>query len=349
MVKLVINKFLWLWSHFPICSLSDDNNFATLSLDNENEKKIRFSIINLMLGDVIIYLFTLNIKERKFKWIHVLKLPQLPNFEITNEKLSELESAYYQHMSLLQSEELNIEYVSLCNHVQCEENRISTSENKINMYMTIMLTVIPLLVAIVDINQVKELSILAKLSIAIVIYTILNIGFYLFRIMKVKKFKLSKFGELKESSDKVKMQNWQMYNDWQNLKSKADLYVSYILNVEEWIKFLAIIGVLLACIFSINPNWICTQKNMQVQQTKSYVCVVQVDEISDVYSESSRNWNAVLMDLSQNKFSNVIVLYKDDVDIDEIQIVLSEYSKQKIDYIKDKSLTSKSVKLIMED
>ena len=38
-----------------------------------------------------------------------------------------------------------------------------------------------------------------------------------------------------------------------------------------------------------------------------------------------------------------------DVDIDEIQIVLSEYSKQKIDYIKDKSLTSKSVKLIMED
>ena len=106
---------------------------------------------------------------------------------------------------------------------------------------------------------------------------------------------------------------------------------------------------LLACIFSINPNWICTQKNMQVQQTKSYVCVVQVDEISDVYSESSRNWNAVLMDLSQNKFSNVIVLYKDDVDIDEIQIVLSEYSKQKIDYIKDKSLTSKSVKLIMED
>ena len=117
MVKLVINKFLWLWSHFPICSLSDDNNFATLSLDNENEKKIRFSIINLMLGDVIIYLFTLNIKERKFKWIHVLKLPQLPNFEITNEKLSELESAYYQHMSLLQSEELNIEYVSLCNHV----------------------------------------------------------------------------------------------------------------------------------------------------------------------------------------------------------------------------------------
>ena len=59
MVKLVINKFLWLWSHFPICSLSDDNNFATLSLDNENEKKIRFSIINLMLGDVIIYLFTL--------------------------------------------------------------------------------------------------------------------------------------------------------------------------------------------------------------------------------------------------------------------------------------------------
>ena len=269
--------------------------------------------------------------------------------EITNEKLSELESAYYQHMSLLQSEELNIEYVSLCNHVQCEENRISTSENKINMYMTIILTVIPLLVAIVDINQVKELSILAKLSIAIVIYTILNIGFYLFRIMKVKKFKLSKFGELKESSDKVKMQNWQMYNDWQNLKSKADLYVSYVLNVEEWIKFLAIIGVLLACIFSINPNWICTQKNMQVQQTKSYVCVVQVDEISDVYSESSRNWNAVLMDLSQNKFSNVIVLYKDDVDIDEIQIVLSEYSKQKIDYIKDKSLTSKSVKLIMED
>ena len=39
----------------------------------------------------------------------------------------------------------------------------------------------------------------------------------------------------------------------------------------------------------------------------------------------------------------------DDVDIDEIQIVLSEYSKQKIDYIKDKSLTSKSVKLSMED
>lgn len=349
MVKFVINKMLWLWSHFPIFSLSDDNNFATLSLDNDNEKKLRFSIINLMLGDNIVYLITLNINERLFKCFHILKLSRLSNFEITDEKLSELESSYNQHMSSLQSEELNIEYTSLCNHVQYEENRISTSENKINMYITIMLTVIPLLVAIVDINLIKELSIMAKICVVIVFYTMLNICLYLFRIMKVKKFKLSKFSELKESSDKVKMQNWQMYFNWQNLTRKANLYVSYVLNVEEWIKFLAIFGVLLVGSFSVNQNWIYTQKNIQNQQTESYVCVVQVDEMNDVYSESSQNWNIVLTDLSQNKFDNVIVLYKDDVDIDEIQIVLNEYDKQKIDYLKDTTLTSKSVKIIMED
>lgn len=55
--KKVINIFFWIWSHCPVICLSDDDYFATLKFDNIRNAHLRFSLLNIMLGDSVIYVF----------------------------------------------------------------------------------------------------------------------------------------------------------------------------------------------------------------------------------------------------------------------------------------------------
>lgn len=53
-IKKVINIFFWIWSHCPVICLSDDDYFATLKFDNIRNAHLRFSLLNIMLGDSVI-------------------------------------------------------------------------------------------------------------------------------------------------------------------------------------------------------------------------------------------------------------------------------------------------------
>ena len=58
---------------------------------------------------------------------------------------------------------------------------------------------------------------------------------------------MSSFKDLKESENKTKEQNWQIYYDWQQMRRKADMYVSFVKYIKVWI----ISVIILMLIFSI--------------------------------------------------------------------------------------------------
>ena len=64
-IKKVINIFFWIWSHCPVICLSDDDYFATLKFDNIRNAHLRFSLLNIMLGDSVIYVFFIRYKRKK--------------------------------------------------------------------------------------------------------------------------------------------------------------------------------------------------------------------------------------------------------------------------------------------
>lgn len=149
-IKKVINIFLWIWSHCPIICLSDDCYFATLKFDNIRNAHLRLSILNIMLGDSIIYVFSYDIKERKTSVIKILRLIDIDGNVLEDEKIDQIQKRFRMHIAKLSDDDLEIEKEKLLYHIEREEKRISTSVDKINIYTTIILTVIPIVVALID-------------------------------------------------------------------------------------------------------------------------------------------------------------------------------------------------------
>lgn len=242
-IKKIVNIFLWIWSHCPVICLSDDDYFATLKYDNIRNAHLRFSILNIMLGDSIIYVFSYDIKERKKSFIKILCLTDMDGNILKDEKINQIQNKFRLHIEELEDDELEIEKEKLLYHIEKEEQRISTSVDKINIYATIILTVIPIVMAVIDFGSVKYLPIVLQVMICIATYGLLNICIYIFRTIKVRGIKKSSFSDLRKSSDKKKEIVVQYQYDWQQLKYKAQLFVSFVLNLQEWVVFVLILTV----------------------------------------------------------------------------------------------------------
>jgi len=83
------------------------------------------------------------------------------------------------HIAKLLDDDLEIEKEKLLYHIEREEQRISTSVDKINIYATIILTVIPIVVALIDFGSIKDLPIVLQVMICIAVYSLLNICIYI--------------------------------------------------------------------------------------------------------------------------------------------------------------------------
>jgi len=334
----------------PIFALSYDESFG----DYDQEKKIRcgckrFSLLNLMFGDRIIYFCTYKIDKKRFKWFHVLNLSKIEQFNLKTSKSIKLEENYREHLKNLCNDELEIEKESLNKHIQDEADRIKISNQKINTYTTIVLTVLPLISAfsaILDVNQFVKFPALLKICVFFGFYAVLNICIYLFSIIKVRSISKSTFNDLKNNSDKRKEINFQYYYDWQQLKRKADLFVSYVKNVDKWVKITLVIGVIASVLWT-GQNQRCFEK--QDKQTDAVVYNLKIDEIDKAYSESAVKWSSLIAKLQTGEQTKLLILYRGDDDENTIIDKLNEFKKQKCEWIQDDSLDKKNIKIILED
>lgn len=238
-VIFIKNIFLWLWSHSPLLCLSDDKNFATLDYEKIKRKdtELRLSLLNIMLGDCVLYIITCNIDKWKPKLKHVLCLEDLDGINLTDKAIEEKTWQYEIHLQKLAQNELEIEKESLYYHIKNEKERINISLEKLNIYTTIILTVLPLLLVLVDFKKILELPFPLIISVFLIAYSLLNICIYLFRGVEVRGIKKSRFSDLRYCEQKERKILSQYYYDWQQLKYEAQLFVSIVKNLQRWIVF----------------------------------------------------------------------------------------------------------------
>ena len=341
-IKKVINIFFWIWSHCPVISLSDDDYFATLKFDNIRNAHLRFSLLNIMLGDSVIYVFSYDIKERKISFIKNLRLIDIDGNVLEDEKIDQIQNRFRMHIAKLLDDDLEIEKEKLLYHIEREEQRISTSVDKINIYATIILTVIPIVVALIDFGSIKDLPIVLQVMICIAVYSLLNICIYIFRTIKVHGIKKSSFSDLRESSDRKKEIVMQYQYDWQQLKYKAQLFVSFVLNLQEWVVVLLILTVGISFRVSVQDDSIAS---VDIKNTKSIVFTMNAEEIGKPYSNSAVNWQKVLLDIEKKQCNQIIIL-TDCNEVPEEVKVLAKYKDLEIEIITDRDLDKGDFKLI---
>ncbi|MDE6952815.1 MAG: hypothetical protein K2P09_03280 [Erysipelotrichales bacterium] len=305
---LVLKKLLFLWSYSLFFSLTDDSNFGTVELDkplNEAIGNLRISLINLMMGSVVFYFVTFDIKNKKFNFFKQLSLEKL--FSIDNQ-IAEIIERYNKHLEEKRDQCFDEERESLCYRIENEEKRIEKSNDKINIYTTVMLTVLPLLLAIVDIKEIFHLNTIKIILCIIILYVVINITLYIFQSIKIQSISKSCFSNLRSSENQKKELLLQYHYDWQFLRRKADLYVSYVKNIQYLIVWLLFWCSLLLLLFSLDSLKYGTIDNYEGNKLIN----LNNSEFSDPYSKSSVELTELNLKIQKKEISKLIIIGKND-------------------------------------
>lgn len=248
-LNLIFSKILFVWSYSPLLALTDDTNFGTIDFNFKKDnildkiKSYRKSFINLMYGNKIIYILTF--KDKHFRFYHILKLESY--YILTDIEINGICERYVHHINNLNSNNVVIEKESLCYRIENEQRRIDRSLQKINMYATIILTLFPILISVFDFSILfRKNKRIVILLLFICCYCFFNLICYIFNSIKVNHLKQSKFSDLRQSGNHVIKINEQYEYDWQFLRKRADLLVSFVSNIEIWIKYMLIFILILA-------------------------------------------------------------------------------------------------------
>ena len=329
-------------AYLPIFSLTDDLGFLTNNRGFDQPHKYYLSLINILFGERKMQFLSIPIKQPGEKVIlfRIKRLSEIDAFVLSEEKVNQLETNYKSHYSSLTEAEQNIEKEALLRHLSDQQSRIETSYNKINAFTTIIVAIIPIAITFIDWDTIKSMGVIDMIVFILLIYANVNLCAWIFQAINVRAFAASTVGDLKNSDEKAKEQNWQIYYDWQQTKRKADMFVTFVMYTKVWI--LAVI--ILTVIFSVG---LPSNKKNSINTVDNHVYTLQAELIENTYDESAVAWNSVLTELQTDKYTEVLVLYNE-ASIDCIEEKLKQFNHQKIVWLTDKTLNKNEIKIILE-
>ena len=234
-MKEIINFLLMIWSWFPILSFTKDSEFGELSIDfsspvRPQTREWRISVLQIMLGAYKLHVLSVyrtvdqNTNKASLHW-DLIRLLSLKKICDNSDHIQQIYTDYYDRLkgTSISAERLEAEKESLCYHIENENNRVEVSDNKMNIYATVVLTILPILLSISfdSILELFKINLIYKLAIAFALYFIINITLYLYRYLKVDGYSMSRFSDLKNEPDDTLTPRLvaQYYHDFQSKKA----------------------------------------------------------------------------------------------------------------------------------
>lgn len=127
------------------------------------------------------------------------------------------------------------------------------------------------------------MNICGKIIVCLIIYSITNAILYILQVVKIQSIDKSSFSELRKSANHKIELNKQYHYDWQYLKRKADLFVSYVKNLQNWI----VASLLLSCLLVLNVSNVDYMSLNNNEVISQQVINVFTDDINNPYSISA--------------------------------------------------------------
>ncbi len=351
LLRKMFQFILFAWSYSIVFALTDDSNFGTVEYKKkfkDDVREPRFSVFNIILGSKAYYFFSWD-KNKKFDLLITKSLRYHDKFILPDEKINGITSRYIEHLySGITNDDILNEKEFLVYHIQNQGKRIDTSNEKINLYATIILTVFPVLMAIIDFKQIFSLNIFWKIVTGYIAYSVINILKYIYDAIKIQSVNRSNFSELRSSAVKNITLNKLYQYDWQFLKRKADLFVSYVKNLQYWIAILFLLSIFLVTHITVKNfiNNTPIKQNNQFQQ----IINVSIDEINNPYSSSAIAITKLNLDIQQKKVNEIIVIsLNGNITENFIYKLRCTYKNLTLKFIQDKTLDKNTIKIIEED
>lgn len=365
---------LFIWSFSPIFALTNDSTFGTIECKeklSDYSENLRISLINLMLGNNIIYFVTIHFSTKKeelfssisgkhFNFFVLLSLDAMQQFNPSASDMEKISSAYEQYIcgddrtvskktdkESPTDADLEIERNFIIYKIQNEDARIQKSDTKVNLYSAISLALIPILVATVDFQRLSYLSTIGKIVCFLCVYSFFNLIIHVLYSMRVRGIEKSCFKDFKTCPNHRNKEIMNYYNDWQYLKRKADLHVSYVANIQNWIAF--------AFIFTIAISvWISFAVPIKINTIQpvdsNTITSINLDEINTNYSISSVEWSKLDLAIQQKSISRIYFISSNksvnSILEKRITLIPNDIS---IVYLYDESLDKNIFKIFVEE
>lgn len=300
-------------------------------------------MFNFMLGDNILYLFSFNISKKRIEPMYILSLENMDGIILTDQKIKEIQNRYRIHIQGLSEKEKEIEKEALYYHIQNEKQRINTSIDKLNLYAVIILAVVPLALAILDLKRIFDLSLLLLIGVLLIIYSLINICAYIFRTIKIRGIKMSSFSDLRSSFEKQEKILLQYQYDWQQIKYKAQLFVSFVLNLQEWV----ISTLILLVVVSFGLSFEDLEGKNPDNEDLNRVITIDFSEINEPYTDSAVKWAKLIYDVELKRCGQVYFILGGEVDASVVE-QLGKYTELNIEIVRDETIEKGQLKIIEE-
>lgn len=361
-MKEIINFLLMVWSWLPILSFTKDSNFGELTINSSSSvrsqlREWRLSVLQIMLGTRKLYVLSVyrkvdpntNVASLHWKWIRFLSLKEVCD---NSEHIQNIYNKYYNRLKSpsIKQERLEAEKESLCYHIETENSRLEKSDNKMNIYTTVVLTLLPILLSISfdTIIELFKINLIYKIAFIVSLYIVFNITIYLYQYIKVDGYSMSSFTDLKKEKNKriTKKLIAQYYYDFQSLRKKADLFVSYVKNIQKWMVAAFVIFFLTLSYHQYYTH-IGTPQKSSVNSSSS-IYTVYISELNDPYSQSSIYLTDIRKSIQTQSADKIIVMYNDHTDISGIESELKTFdSTFEIQYLYDNQLETNDAKILV--
>lgn len=226
-----------IWSIIPVFAKTDDSVFVGYT-DN-NKEKFRISVLNLYMGDMHYQLFCLIIKlNSKVTWKN-LKLGEIVYFELqrrtylsimaayplSEKEYNRLRNNYSDHLKFVEKFKVKIEKEELLREIKRNYSRIEQSDKRTNLCIQFILAIIPIFGVIfnclLDFNRL--LGIITGLFGIYIIIVLIQL---IYEVFKIRGYMSCEFKDLKGTKKKMQEQMLRIYIDWQQIKKKADYFVT---------------------------------------------------------------------------------------------------------------------------
>lgn len=233
-MKIILNFILFILSYSPILCISDDKNFGTNEEGLKDfRERLRVSIFSLNFGAYKYYFFTFKIKDNKLDFNMKYRIRLHDFYTFTDEKIDRLTNIQEEYLK--NNLEIEEDKEFLLYQIESQNNRNGISYNKVNTYTTIILALIPLILVFYKVEMFIKANVMIKLLTVILFYIIANICVLLLQVNKVSGHKRQRYSDFKRVNKKKGIV-MAYYLDYQSIKTSTDRIVTFVKNIETYIR-----------------------------------------------------------------------------------------------------------------
>jgi hypothetical protein len=235
-IKTITSFIKHIINEFPFAQFSTDKNFHTYQVDSDK----RYSLFYLPFGTYKFYFLTWG-DTFSWKFFNKISLSEITNKRIDEKeiRLRNLVEKNYTKYRRSTKEEKQLHIKILEDKCKEQENRKSVAQFKSGFYFTGLLFILTTIIKNISaIGSFWSWSLYQQIILSLIFLYIINVFLLLFSFISVKGSLSEKYTTFARSNEKEKSFYIYWYKKYQRLEARTTRDVSFIVNIEKYLKLI---------------------------------------------------------------------------------------------------------------